>query len=194
MSGMHSITDNPFKKKKLRQDISLKLSDGRKIDGKLFVGYNERILDVLNDKRTFIPVENDDGNLLIVAKTSIVSIDTHDVTAFASKAISSSSSAQSVVQQYDGISPYKVLELPDGSEIDKVRKRYLKIRELLNLSVLEEAGVDKVMLSLGKLYLTQIENAYQMIARADLQKSSASHDNEIGQEENADEENSDEEK
>ena len=189
MSGMHSITDNPFKKKKLRQDISLKLSDGRKIDGKLFVGYNERILDVLNDKRTFIPVENDEGNLLIVAKASIISIDTHDVTAFASKAIasSSSSSSQPAVQQYDGISPYKVLELPDGSEIDKVRKRYLKIRELLNLSAMEEAGVDKVMLSLGKLYLTQIENAYQMIARADLQKSSASQEEGTAQEEHVDE-------
>ena len=171
MSSMHSITDNPFKKKKLRQDIIMTLSDGRQIDGKVFVGYNERILDVLNDKRTFIPIENDDGNLLIVSKDSIVSVDTHDVTAFAKVSIAGgSATSQPIIQQYDGISPYKILELPENSEIAKVRKRYLKIREILNIPMLEEAGVDKVMLSLGKLYLTQIENAYQLIARAERQK------------------------
>lgn len=184
MSSMHSITDNPFKKKKLRQDVIIKMSDGRQIDGKLFVGYNERILDVLNDGRTFVPIENDEGNLLILSKNAIVSLDTHDVTAFATKvniAGTSAATAQPLIQQYDGISPYKVLELPEGSDIAKVRKRYLKIRELLNVSVLEEAGIDKVMLSLAKLYLTQIENAYQLIARADMQKSTAEEQNSTGE-------------
>ena len=175
MSGMHSITDNPFRKKKLRQDIAITLSDGRHIDGKFFVGYNERILDVLNDSRTFIPIEDEDGNVLIISKTAILSVDTRHVTAFApnGKAKEGYGTApQAMICNYDGISPYKVLELPENCEIGRVRKRYLKIRELLNFSALEEAGVDKVMLSLAKLYLTQIENAYQVIARMDMQKSS----------------------
>lgn len=168
-SGMHSIADNPFKMKKLRHDITVVLTDGRTIEGKIFVGYNERILDVLNDKRTFVPMEDEDGNIIIISKDAVVTADTRDVAHSAARSALRGKSTTHIAK-YEGISPYKVLELPDGTDITKVRKRYLKIREILNLSALEEAGVDKIIMSLAKLYLTQIETAYQMVSRIEQAK------------------------
>lgn len=162
---MHSITDNPFKLKKLRQDLILTLTDGRIINAKIFVGYNERILDVLNDNRDFVPIEDDEGNILIIAKSSIVTADTQQVTAFSTmkKNKDGAGDSTTIIQSFEGISPYRILELENGADMQKVRKRYLKIRELLNIRSFEDAGVDKVIISLAKLYLTQIDTAYQMI-------------------------------
>lgn len=60
---------------KLRQEIVLKLNDGNIFLGRIFLGFNERILDMLNDDRKFIPIELDTKNVILIAKNSIVSVD-----------------------------------------------------------------------------------------------------------------------
>lgn len=168
MTNMHSLTDNPFATKKLRQDVTITLLDGTEIDCKLFVGYNERILDVLNDNRSFIPVEDNEGRILVIAKSSIMTANTQQITAFnTTKNLINKNLPPVQNITYEGISPYHVLELPDNSPLEKVRKRYLKIRELLNIENLEQSGTNPVMISLARLYLKQIEAAYLAIAKLD---------------------------
>ena len=177
MANMHSLTDNPFATKKLRQDVTITLLDGTEMDCKLFVGYNERILDVLNDSRNFIPVEDSDGRIIVIAKSSIMTANTQQITAFSTnKTLINKNLPPVQTITYEGISPYHVLELPDNSPIDKVRKRYLKIRDFLNIENLEQSGANPVIISLAKLYLKQIETAYLAIAKLDKTTDNQGHD------------------
>ena len=52
-------------------DLEFSLADGSTLRGKLFVPIQGRLTDVLNDERKFLPVEQSDGGLLALAKSSI---------------------------------------------------------------------------------------------------------------------------
>jgi|GEM_PF-1937684 len=67
---------------KLRDEIAIKMSDGEVLCGRIFVGFNERPLDIFNDTRTFIPIEIEKNNqLVLVSKKHIAMIDTFESTA-----------------------------------------------------------------------------------------------------------------
>ena len=51
--------------------VEVLLNNGSLLIGYLFLGNGERVLDLLNDARPFLPFRQDDANLLIIAKTSI---------------------------------------------------------------------------------------------------------------------------
>jgi len=60
---------------KLRHEIIVKMSDGHVFCGRIFIGFNERALDVINDTRPFIPIELENNQIIIIAKTQIMMID-----------------------------------------------------------------------------------------------------------------------
>lgn len=61
--------------KKLRHEVIFKMNDGNIYFGRIFVGLQERVLDILNDARHFIPMELENKQVLIVAKDAITAID-----------------------------------------------------------------------------------------------------------------------
>jgi hypothetical protein len=69
------LYDIDTKNKKLRQEIVVKMLDGNIFCGKIFLGFNERIIDVMNDTRNFIPVELDTHEIVILSKSAIIAID-----------------------------------------------------------------------------------------------------------------------
>ncbi len=79
------LYDIGTKNKKLRQEIVIKMLDGNIFCGKIFLGFNERIIDVMNDARHFIPVELDTHEIVILSKSSIMAIDALQKTAAYSK-------------------------------------------------------------------------------------------------------------
>lgn len=55
-------------------EVTISLTDGELFDASVFLRVDERLIDLLNDPRAFIPVKREDGPAVILAKTSIVSI------------------------------------------------------------------------------------------------------------------------
>lgn len=55
-------------------EVTFSMSDGELFDAYVFLRPDERLIDLLNDDRAFIPVKREDGPAVILAKTSIVSI------------------------------------------------------------------------------------------------------------------------
>lgn len=53
---------------------TINLSDGSSVTGKIYLTQSQRPLDMLNDGRAFVPVDSEDG-LVVVAKAHIVSVD-----------------------------------------------------------------------------------------------------------------------
>ncbi|MEM6537099.1 MAG: J domain-containing protein [Pseudomonadota bacterium] len=54
--------------------VSVKLSSGESFDGIVFLRLDERLVDMMNDPRTFIPVKRSNGSTVIVAKSAIESL------------------------------------------------------------------------------------------------------------------------
>jgi len=63
-SGARVITKRPI-------DVELVFGDGSTLSGVLYVSHSERISDVLNDPRPFLPFHTDEGEFLLIQKTSI---------------------------------------------------------------------------------------------------------------------------
>lgn len=59
---------------KTRIEVELTLADGRFLAGVLFTHAGQRVLDIVNDDRAFIPFEDADGQLMVINKSMIAHI------------------------------------------------------------------------------------------------------------------------
>ena len=57
-----------------KTSVTIRQYDGSDLEGYLFVPVHDRLVDVMNDDRQFLPFESMDGDFIVLAKASIVSI------------------------------------------------------------------------------------------------------------------------
>lgn len=69
---MHRSADVMRNKERIR--VYLMKDDGEDVEGYMFAGGQERILDVMNRREPFIPFELADGEFLIINKKEIASV------------------------------------------------------------------------------------------------------------------------
>ena len=60
--------------KKARYPVTLKLMDGEIVDGFVYMQVDERLVDMLNDDRSFVPFEDGDREMHVINKSSISKI------------------------------------------------------------------------------------------------------------------------
>lgn len=51
--------------------VEIILADGTRLEGQLFVGRDERLQDLLNDAKPFLPMRLQDQSILLLSKASI---------------------------------------------------------------------------------------------------------------------------
>ncbi len=61
-------------KKKVKAEVALALRDGTVLKGSFFLNPQERILDILNDERAFLPFEDSEGTIIVISKSTIARI------------------------------------------------------------------------------------------------------------------------
>ncbi len=54
--------------------VEVTLIDGRKMCGDLFLNQDQRVLDLFNDDRPFVPFEDAGGSVRVLRKTAIMEI------------------------------------------------------------------------------------------------------------------------
>ncbi len=59
---------------KLRVGVEITLIDGSRMSGNLFLNRDERVLDLINDQRAFVPFEDASGAVSVLSKTAIMRI------------------------------------------------------------------------------------------------------------------------
>ncbi len=67
-------TSSSLVKQKLMAEVEVTMSDGSVLLGNFFLNPQERIVDMLNDNRGFLPFSNQDGTVTVVAKSAIHTI------------------------------------------------------------------------------------------------------------------------
>ncbi len=60
--------------KKARYPVTLKLMDGEVVDGFVYMQVDERLVDMMNDDRNFVPFEDKDREMHVINKSSISKI------------------------------------------------------------------------------------------------------------------------
>lgn len=54
-----------------KAEVDLTLMDGTALRGNLFITQRQRLVDVMNDPRAYIPIELEDGSIKLVNKSNI---------------------------------------------------------------------------------------------------------------------------
>ncbi len=54
--------------------VRVRLMDGTEIKGRIFTRQGDRVIDLLNDTREFIPFENDETSIIVLNKAAIMGI------------------------------------------------------------------------------------------------------------------------
>ena len=69
MAGKEKVVPSRIMKHKV--EVEVVLGDGTRLGGSVYVGQSQRVLDLLNDADPFFPLMRDDGEVLLIAKSSL---------------------------------------------------------------------------------------------------------------------------
>lgn len=134
-------------KQKVRVD--LQLQDGSVLDGFVFCSQGERVSDVLNDAREFIPFETHTNDIMMLRKSVIASILAREV----DKKKKSSSD------------PYAILGVSKDADRNDVKHAYHEKVRLYHPDKLNSLDLPDDMTIYANDMLARINSAYDLINR-----------------------------
>ncbi|MBB4658533.1 J domain-containing protein [Parvularcula dongshanensis] len=141
-----------FEKTVIRQGksklmVSLCLTDGRQVEGEVFVCPGERLSDLLNDSRAFVPVESPEGEIEVVAKQAI---------------LSARLMAQEPVEVRD---PYGLLRVERTATDSEIRTAWMEKVKASHPDRLASLGMDESVVYAARKVCQRINGAYDDIIR-----------------------------
>ena len=143
------MQSNSRKLQKIPVLVEIILSDDSKIHGRLFLSPQERLIDALNDNRSFLPIETMDGSVLALAKTGIK----HVVlpAAFAAP--------------YRGGDPYLILGVKEGVSKEKLKSVYHQACKDSHPDRIKGFGLGEEFQELASRKMMLINEAYSQILK-----------------------------
>lgn len=69
LAGKEIVVPSRIMKHKV--EVEVVFTDGTRLSGSVYVGQSQRVLDLLNDADPFFPLMRDDGEVLLIAKSSL---------------------------------------------------------------------------------------------------------------------------
>jgi|GEM_PF-2318161 len=136
-----------------RQKVRLINFNDTIIEGFVFLAYNQRISDLLNDDREFLPIATNEGEVRVMSKRAIMEIEL--IADDSGRNRRKDDETEDVVQLMSG-NAYDILGAPQGSDDASVRAIYLeKIASVEPTKVLEAFNNSDLALA-----AEQLENRY----------------------------------
>ena len=136
-----------FKNKLL---VELELDSGRVLIGYMFVGQQQRLSDLMNDDRHFLPFENLDSSIYIFHKTA----------ARAVRPVEKKNSAN-----VDADNPFQVLGVADDASDVEIREAYHRCVQENHPDRLQSMSLPAEFIRLAHERMTSINDAYAKIKR-----------------------------
>ncbi|MEK7266884.1 MAG: hypothetical protein AAB227_12385 [Pseudomonadota bacterium] len=127
-------------------------------EGYVFLAYGQRLSDLLNDDRDFLPLETEDGEVRVVSKRSIMEVEVLDATAPGKSAEPSSD----VVQLISG-SAFDILGVPQDADDSEIRLRYLALKESISVGLIEKVSDNKDLAHAAGQLRNRYDAAYDSI-------------------------------
>ena len=149
-------------------DVTLALSGADAIDAKIFVAFGERVTDLLNDPRNFIPVRLTTGETSVVAKSTIVSItekhqEPEDEPAFESEQDARDEAAEKTGRR--AFDPYEVLRVTSSASIEEIRRAYKARMKAVHPDAIAALDLDDDLKRAASRSAQRVNYAYKMIMK-----------------------------
>jgi len=144
---------------KFEKPVRLQLAGADPIDAVIFHVNGERLTDLLNDPRAFIPVRTKDG-VMIVAKSQIASI-----------IESEAEEEEPVIEEEEepsktpGFDPYAMLRVAPDASIEEIRTAYKKRIKAVHPDTVASLGLDEDLAKAALQTTQKLNYAYKKIMR-----------------------------
>ena len=132
---------------KYKIEVQVHLDDGTNFLGILSVRQGQRISDLLNDERQFLPIQMPEGNVVVFRKTAIFKVMPLD---------------QHI--EHDQITdPYDILGIPRGVSDEELKRVYHKVCTEHHPDKVQSAGLSPQYLDMATSRMIRINDAYERI-------------------------------
>lgn len=135
-----------FKKKLL---VELELDSGAMLNGYLFLGQTQRLSDLMNDDRTFLPFEALDGSITIFTKGM-------------ARRVKPVEKPQAAAAE-SGVDPYSLLGVPATATDAQLREAYHRKVQETHPDKLSNVGVSAEIVKFAHERMARINEAYNKI-------------------------------
>jgi hypothetical protein len=149
MSGFGGNEKFVFKKKLL---VELELDTGTLMNGYLFLGQTQRLSDLMNDDRTYLPFEDMDGGITIFTKGM-------------ARRVKPVEKAQAATAG-DGADPYAMLGVPKDATEVQLREAYHRKVQETHPDKLSNLGLSPDLVKFAHERMARINEAYNKIRMA----------------------------
>ena len=129
--------------------LDIYLTDGSRLQAKVFVPIQGRLIDILKDERQFLPVETVEGEVIAIAKATIkqLTLPRSDATVYA------------------GNDPYAVLNVRPGTPAEEIKKIYHELSMANHPDRIKSFGLGADFLELATKNMARINTAYAQILK-----------------------------
>ncbi|MEM9706610.1 MAG: J domain-containing protein [Pseudomonadota bacterium] len=118
----------------------------------LFLKPEQRVSDVLNDERGFLPVRFASGRTMVVAKTSIISIVERE--------------AEAAKKRPQNQSPYDVLRIKETASVEEIKRAFKQRMKSVHPDSLVSLDIDDEIKEAAIAAAQRVNAAYQTIMAA----------------------------
>ncbi|MEE2691903.1 MAG: J domain-containing protein [Pseudomonadota bacterium] len=162
--------------------VRLALAGSEPFEAAVFLKLEERLIDLLNDPRAFIPVRRHDGMTMMIAKANIVSVtEIPDLSAAGPEVFSGDDEAVAERRQrrtsdeMSGrgerrprprrVDPYEVLRVARDASTDEVKRAYKARIKAVHPDAIASLDLDEDLARAANLTTQKVNQAYDMIMR-----------------------------
>jgi hypothetical protein len=142
-------------------DVRICLTGEEPFDGVVYLTIGQRLSDLVNDDRAFIPVRRENGETVIIAKSNINSISERIAVKEDGDEEQDSSTAKSA-RSFD---PYAVLRIAPHADLDDIRAAYKKRMKAVHPDAIAALELDEDLSRAALLVAQKVNYAYQKILR-----------------------------
>ncbi|MHA1154002.1 MAG: J domain-containing protein [Alphaproteobacteria bacterium] len=134
---------------KVRLEVEVELDDGARLLGFLFIKQMQRLSDLLNDTREFLPFQSSDGLIVHLRKAAIARITQLD----------------QAIETGAAIDPYEILGVSPRVSNDDLRKAYHEICARHHPDKLVSLGLAAEYIDLANSRIIRVIDAYGRIQK-----------------------------
>ena len=127
-------------------------------EGYVFLAYGQRLSDLLNDDRSFLPLETENGEVRVISKRSIMEVEVLD----AASSGGSAGPTNEIVQLISG-SAFDILGVSQEADDSEIRLRYLALKDSISVDVIEKVSGNKDLAQAAAQLRSRYDAAYDSI-------------------------------
>ena len=132
---------------KIKIEIEVHLDDGSQFLGMVSVRLGQRVSELMNDERQFLPIQLPKGNVVILRKTAIFKVVPLD----------------QYIEHDKVLDPYDILGVPRGVSDEDLTKFYHNVVKENHPDKVQSAGLSPQYLDMATSRMVRINEAYERI-------------------------------